>query len=132
MVNIKVVPQTCYHHYQLFWVWMWPKQFQDQKDYFKLVCCLPSGIAYSTIGCEGRMKGKSHLKYPFLSSCNTSPRWRFRMLESPYAKVSFLVHGLSTSMKSSSSSCNQRITQSITISNTNLLITLIANKLGRC
>jgi hypothetical protein len=71
---------------------------------------LPSGIAYKTIGFEGLINEASHLKYPFLSSCNTSPRCKFRMLESPKAAVSLLVHGLTTSMKSSpSSSCNHKI-----------------------
>jgi hypothetical protein len=34
---------------------------------------LPSGIANKTIGFEGLTKEASHLKYPFLSSCNISP-----------------------------------------------------------
>lgn len=86
------------------------KLFKWRGFYFKEVCCLPSGIAYKTIGFEGLIKGTSHLKYPFLSSCKTSPRCKFRMLESPMAAVSLFVHGLSTSRKSSpSSSCNQKL-----------------------
>lgn len=69
-------------------------------------CCLPSGIANRTIGFDGRRNGTSHLKQPFLSSCTISPRFRFRMLESPRAAVSRRVHGLRLSRKSSpSSSC---------------------------
>ena len=82
-----------------------------QNFYFKQVCCRPSGIAYRTTGFEGLTYGASHMKYPFLSSCKTSPRFRFRMLESPTAAISVLVHGFSTSRKSSpSSSCNDKLT----------------------
>jgi hypothetical protein len=44
---------------------------------------LPSGIANKTIGFEGLTKEASHLKYPFLSSCNISPRCKFRKFGIP-------------------------------------------------
>ena len=43
----------------------------------------PSGIENSTIGEPADTKGSSTIKYPFLSSCKTSPFKRVRMFASP-------------------------------------------------
>lgn len=87
-----------------------PVQLLKRLFYFEHDCCLPSGIASRTIGFDGLTYGTSHLKYPFLSNCNMSPRFIFRMFESPTATVSFFVHGFNTSRKSSpSSSCNSNL-----------------------
>lgn len=87
-----------------------PRSIAREIFYFEHDCCLPSGIASRTIGFDGLTYGTSHLKYPFLSNCNMSPRFIFRMFESPTAMVSFFVHGFNTSRKSSpSSSCNSNL-----------------------